>query len=419
MPDVIKRLCPLRERLFKLDAAELLLVSFCFLFPLLVIPHPVTFRDGWLDYFYAPRFLFLGLASFLALLVLLWRRVRLRLARPSLPFLFLFLFLLAALVATALAPFPRLAWTGAAFRYTGLATYLLCVPLLLLAAVHGRPERPLRALTLAAALCSLLALAQLLGFNPVPHEPYRRGMTAYATLGSAENLGFFLGFAFPGALWLSLARRRWWLAPAVLVYLGLLLTLDWPAVLGALAGALCLARRRPLRLKELWPALPFALVTLLFFPALKLTPLAQRVGWLRLDQFWDVWKRVVLLCKHCWAWGLGPDHLTVVVQRMPWLGFWDKTPNLYLETAVTMGAFALVFYLAFLITSLWGQRDGVGAMGVAYLVTGLFHSEILPVMPLFWVVLGFVLARRGVLLAGAEEAKGCPEAGLASPGSSL
>ncbi|RKQ88622.1 hypothetical protein [Brockia lithotrophica] len=393
----------LLERLRAGDPAEGLLVTFAFVFPLFVLPHPIAFSGGRLDYFYAPRFVLLALFSFAAAFLLFRRGVRVYPGKS--PALWLLLvFFTFGVVATSMAPYPSLAFWGANFRYTGLATYLLSFPLFLLAALVGRNASAVKALVLAGATASVLALAQLLGLSPVPHEPYRSGMTAYATLGSAENLGAFLGFAFPASLWVALTserRRGLWVGAALFVWVGLLVTLDWPAWTGALFGTAVVLRdpevRRLPRKSLVAYASAFASATLAFLAGLWFTPLAQVVGWLPPSEFWSVWGKVLRLCRACWAWGLGPDHLTVVVRQMPWLGFWDKTPSMYLETLVTMGAFAAVTYFAWIVAALRHAKGELVALGVSYLVTGLYHSEILPLLPLFWVVLGFASASKGIV----------------------
>jgi O-antigen ligase len=56
--------------------------------------------------------------------------------------------------------------------------------------------------------------------------------------------------------------------------------------------------------------------------------------------------------------GIGPDHLVYAQIIMPSGSMIDKTHNIYLEKAVTVGGLALLAYLVFLALVLCNRRKG-------------------------------------------------------------
>lgn len=409
----------LTSRLKRWAPAEpefLLLLFMAAVYPLVVAPHSFQIYGSFQDYFYLPRFLLLALAAGLALVLMLRERVKVE-GRELIP---LGAFLLFILISAALAADPLTAWVGAPLRFTGVLTYLFCMILFILAARGDLSPRLLPFMAGAAAVVSALALLQVFGLNLVPHEPFRRMLTAYGTLGNPDYFGVYAAFILPAACHLYLRerkplrlpaggrlrrlagviigeRRPLWLLAGGVIYLGLLASFTVGAWTGALAGLTLLAvfswrpehKRALLRL-----ALNLLVLTLVFAALAAGLGLADKVGLVSpLERLGTIEKTAELFLR-CWDFGVGPDHLTHVVQMMPYTPLMDKTPNMYLEMAVTMGAFAALAYLAFLGFVLKGRRDELGAMAAAYLVAGLFHFEVMVVMPLFWILLGSALARK-------------------------
>ncbi len=384
------------ERLGRLEFKYIILLFMVCLYPLAVIPHSFDFYGPYPDYFYAPRYVLLGTAALLALIVLIKERAAIN-HRVALP---LGGFVLFALTATLLAAYPVTAWVGSPLRYTGFSTYIFCLILFLLASRANR-EKLLPCMAAAAALVSLLAVLQLLDLNLVPREDLRQGITAYGTLGTPDNVGTYAAFVLPAALYLYIARQQSrWLTVIALIYGGLLLSFTWGAWIGALAGmaAVGLCYRRTGH-KGLWLRLAglLLMVTLLFAAGTEVWDLQKRVGVVNPWEQLIVMQNTGKLFLSSWEFGLGPDHLFHVIRILPMVPLLDKTPNLYLETAVTLGGFALAAYLIFLGNILWrGRKDVLLAMMIVYLVQGLFYSEGLLLMPLFWIVLGLSQNGRGI-----------------------
>gem|GEM_PF-2810024 len=388
---------------------NLLLALFLIAYPLVVVPLPCRLYGPWPDYFYLPRLVLLGLLALLGALCLAWEGVQ-----PRRPYIMLLLaFYLTLALSASLADHPLTAWLGAPLRYTGVLTYLLCGVLFLLAlkTPAGAWERLFPFWTIGASLASLLAVLQAGGINLVPHEPFRRGMVAFGTLGNPSYLGGYLALSLMPALGTCCRHRKAWAYISLaLVFLGLLVSLDWGAWMGAGAGIfvyLALARKEPSLSLDKKCSLPLAGASILFLLLFRLRRLNKLIGMVAFQEYWQFltegFKLFTGVGPLGWAVGLGPDHLVHLKKMMPWAPFLDKTPNMYLETALTAGLLGLISYLAFIASVLvcskrsWVEKKELVSLAGAYLIWGLFSFENIILLPLFWISLG--------LLAQEEEGK--------------
>ena len=371
------------------DFKHVILFFMVGLYPLAVIPHNFSFYGPYQDYFYAPRYALLAFASLAALALLVTRKgaaIPRRVLIPLAGFIFF------TLVSALLAAYPVTAWVGAPLRYTGLGAYLFGLVLFLLATRAVGRETLLKFMVAAAALVSLLGVLQVFGLDPVPREALRRGVTAYGTLGNPDNLGAYAAFVLPAAMYLYITLGRGvWLAAAGLIQAGLLVSFAWGAWVGALAGLFVTVWgcRRAGR-KRTWLALAAVLlaVALLFAAGQVLWDLEEKVGLADPRGQLELAQKTWGLLVQSWAFGLGPDHLHHVSQLLPLAGLPDKAPGLYLDTALSLGVFALAAYLVFIGRIVRAGRGVFPAMIIAYLAQGLFYFESILLMPLFWIVLG-------------------------------
>lgn len=422
----------LRERI---PRAGYLVLWFLFVvYPFLVVPHGYSplFLGRRLppDYYYFPRFAVLLALALAVLFLLLRERPRLRGERALVA---LGAFLLFAFISTALAAYPAVAWCGSPLRRTGLLTYLACSLLFLLACTtldEEKTERLLGQAAAAAALVSLLALAQGWGLDLVPRDLYRERLQGFGTMAAPGFLGAYAAFFFPAALTRCLKAGRTsrilWLPVACAVCAGVVASGALFAWLAALAGLVLVAAsawRRPERRLPLGfalAALTAAASGLLLArgvpwagsPSLLAVPV-QPGGPTLGELLYIVWPQCLQLFKCAWDFGIGPDHLVYAGISTLMGVVVDKARNIFLELGVTMGAFALLAYLAFLSFFFRRPRSEQGflllAMVLVYLVQGFFSVEDPVLMPLFWTVLGAVLAarRQAAPQAAGEE---CPAA---------
>lgn len=377
-------------------------------YPLVAIPGD---RTG----FTLPKYIALALAATIVLYQIIHGRVQLN--HPVLIPLAAFTFFV--LISTILAPKPVTAWFGV-YRYTGFCTYLFCMILFLLAADFHEPAKIIKWMTAAAALVSFIALLQYLGLNFIPHY-FHRGLHPYATIGNRNFVGSYTVFILPAAIFFYLScRKLFWLGCAALIYAGLLVTLTrgaWIALPLPLLTLLYYFYKEPQNRKYVWiVCIILLLITCLLAPlhdwllvkrALSIKEqvrlaihLDDAAGTKRLY----IWKEALKLIPANWAFGIGPDHLSIPLRP----GYFaDKAHNIYIEIAVTMGLFAFFSYLAFLSFFLrtWKNETGflLFLMILTYLIQGFFNIDVVAVMPLFWITLGLSLANSKSTAAGLRQ----------------
>ncbi|MEF9960802.1 MAG: O-antigen ligase family protein [Niameybacter sp.] len=131
-----------------------------------------------------------------------------------------------------------------------------------------------------------------------------------------------------------------------------------------------------------------------------------------------IWSRSLPLLKETLLIGFGPDAYAFAFPQDDVLGKWaaydtpnivvDKPHNLYLQIALNQGVVALVAFLVLVGTyvvqavRLYGFKTGyskVEILGgavllaiVGYLGAGIFNDSVVPVAPIFWILLGVGMA---------------------------
>nr|WP_240795372.1 O-antigen ligase family protein [Aquibacillus halophilus] len=123
---------------------------------------------------------------------------------------------------------------------------------------------------------------------------------------------------------------------------------------------------------------------------------------------WGIWATTVPLVKDYYLLGSGPSSFSIV---FPYTEYWkehglDNSHNEFLEIAFSMGIPALLLYIAFLFTIIKqgfiaarqvnGDKQiflyGLLATIIGYLIKTLFNISVIPVAPLFWVLLAMCYA---------------------------
>lgn len=410
------------------DPEYAILWFFVAVYPLIVIPNPIylVYPGGIAppSYFYAPRYVILIILATLALLPLS-KRSDLKLEAKI--FLPLGLFLAFALISTLLARYPETAWIGSPYRFTGYTTYLACAVLFTLASQTSRADDLLRWMVLSCAVVSSLALLQYFGLNLVPHEPFREGFISYGTMANPNFLGTYTAFVLPAAEFFFLqGKEPKWLACCVLIFGALLTSLSRGPWVGSILGFAVVAylawenrswRKAFMSLVIVYLALILALaplrdgligarlLSLQNEAATVMRPLlnSEDANRTTLDRAFSnrifIWREVLGVLKDNWAFGIGPDHLIYQGIKTPGGEVADKAHNIYLETAVTMGIFSLMFYLA-LVSMLLCLPSGspltvkpiIVIMLVVYLIQGFFNIDVVMLLPAVWIAFGLASA---------------------------
>ena len=396
-------------------------ISFFFVFaiyPLLVIPNS-------LGYFYFPRYIILGFISILCLLAIIKEKI----VKPSLLYIPLVLYLLCILISSLKAINVETALLGLfgiqgipllgkdntlalvnTARFTGFSTIVFCVVLYLSASKIGKSDKLINVLVICAGIVGILAVLQHFGFNIVPHEEFRDKFPPYGTIGQHNFLATYTVFILPAAIYRFVkSKNKLWLPCIALIYSGLLVSTTrgaWIALaISMVVMCIYYLRQKDFRKPFIIAIAVMAIVTAILLPTndgyllKRLLSIPTNVSsGLQLEDSAGsgrlaIWKQVVKLIPDNWAFGVGPDNL---IYTGVWLGgnaVVDKAHNIYLETAVTMGIPALVFYLAFLSFFLFRRwktdKDFMFfSMISTYLIQGFFNIDVIMVLPLFWIVLG-------------------------------
>lgn len=391
------------------DIKYLILWFMVAVYPLIVIPNPIS-------YFYFPRYIILAIVSLLGLYALARERVKIR--HPVL--IPLAIFLLLATISTIFAIDPLIALGGSHWRFTGLLTYFFCIILFLLASATSEKEKIIGYLIGCAAIVSTLGVLQYYGLNLVPHESFRSFSSGYGTIGNPNFFGTYTVFILPAAVLFYLwYKKLFWLICSAAIYAGLLVCMTRGVWLAAIFPFLILVAyifKEPDKRKPFMHlAIVFTIVTIIIMVAndgyfinrfLSIQTqveyaanLDEKAGSFR----FFIWQETVKLLPQYWAFGMGSDNLMLAEIRTPGGTLADKVHNIYLEIAITMGVFALIAYVAFLVLFLKKWRNSFGLLSftmiITYLIQGFFNIDVVMVMPLFWIILGLTLANEKQIVA--------------------
>ena len=145
-----------------------------------------------------------------------------------------------------------------------------------------------------------------------------------------------------------------------------------------------------------------------------------------------IWSRSLPLLKDTVFIGVGPDAFAFEFPQDDILGKWyayntpnmivDKPHNLYLQIAINQGVIALIAFLVLVGTyvvqgiRLYGLKKGYSTLEIlgsavllaiiGYLGAGIFNDSVVPVAPIFWILLGtgmatnFMVAKERVAVRG-------------------
>ncbi len=363
------------------------------------------------DYFYLPRAVALALVSIAAGYDYFKRTKFISLKKcPS-----LLIFLLLVFISSVLGMDPVNSWFGYP-RCTGLSTYLFCAVLFMVAVESRQLQNSILKYTLfTAMIISVLAILQWFNINLVPHEFYRDAMISYSTMANPNFLASYTVFLLPIAmLWWLQQGKRIWLAAAAILFAALLATTTRGAWIAfAFTGFYILVQI--FKGKYTWKAFSVLFITL----AVVFLLLAPTRGGLIVSRIISIpgqvdagvkldgdagagriyiWKESLKLFPQNWAFGIGPENLKYAeIEPAPRVTA-DKAHNIFIEILVTMGIFALIAFVIFLVRVIKipenDDEEVIFLMITTYLVQGFFNIDVIMVMPLFWIIMGFSLGNK-------------------------
>ncbi len=388
------------------------------------------------------KFLFFSLASAAYLLAAaaccLFGRVRP--PRPGAAQWLAVAFMAAACLSAAASPYGSAVILGAS-RYDGLVTLLLYGGIFLAVSAFGEWKKYyVYLLAISSGLCSLVALLQLGGLNPL--RLYPEGVNYYdsgllytgeflGTIGNTNLLAAFYCLCIPlfaGHALTHRGRERWLLLPAALCA-GVLIASRVASGLVALAAAAVILipyyvnyihrrRRLTLAVSAAMAALcALALAALYFYPGGSgtLWELSQVLHGRVDDSFGSsrvmIWRECLRLFSEAPLLGGGPDTLALRTE----LGFTrfveetgvtlsthvDNAHCEILNYLVNLGILGLAPYLGLcyvnlkrMFTARSGAAAALGGAFGCYLVQSLFGLGLCLVVPLVWIYIGLICSRQ-------------------------
>ncbi len=400
-----------------------------------VLPLIVTTR--WYDYYYWPKVQVLYAVLLILTPIALWAdRARWLRCLRSPAGIALGAWLAAVAASTLVSVNPLLSFGGEDYRYEGLLTWLAYGAVV--AGVAGTMTtaariRLLLGATLAAAgVMAVLGLLQHVGMTPVPEDALRTGWArAWGTTGSPLALGGYLALLLPVAVGLYVGAAASWGRVvggtlAVLLYAALVATSSrgaWVGLaLGGIAWALATGRERlrgaAHRLLLLGVACAAATVAVAWTGAPEVS--GHAASGQSAEQRMVLWTTIAPLVVKRPLLGWGPETL---VQTYPAYGspeflrafpqaaiervYVDRPHNDLLQQAVATGFIGLAAYVwlwTVLFKTAWRTARTAGPVAPAGLAAGLlgglvayffqlqFSFSYVSVAPVFWCLVGLLLA---------------------------
>ncbi|NMB97744.1 MAG: O-antigen ligase family protein [Clostridiaceae bacterium] len=311
-----------------------------------------------------------------------------------------------------------------AHRFTGFTTYFFCVFLFLIASQEDDHEWLLKISIGGAVIVASIAVLQFYKFDIIKHVFVNmKGNPLSATMGNSNFLATYLVFLIPAPICYYLqSRRNTWLVATGIIYAGLLVSTTRGAWLAAGLVFIFIVIHTLLKVfkeknkEDIIRTLKLIIILILTFLFitiilnsfnddifLRIQSIPEQMGKAaRLDDSAGssrmyIWKKAFEVFLKNWAFGIGPDHLIYEEIIMPGNNavIADKVHNIYLEIATTMGIFALISYIVFLSFFLRKWKNTTGfvyfSMILTYLIQGLFNIDVIMVLPIFWIILGFAL----------------------------
>lgn len=395
------------------------------------------------DYYYYPKVVMIYILVIIALFLLTFyiKHIKLRFTKELLPMI---LFISLVLLSAILSKYKFQAFNGAYLRYEGAFAYICYFFILYLSYNFIDSSRHMDSIIIfimaSAFVISLYALLQYVGIEILPRDYIRKSwtFTSFATLGNPNFLGSYLSMVLPAAVCLYYREKRKTTTVIlfflnIIFYSSLVCTMTRSAWIGAAFTIIVLFivffKETKKYVKKTLPLIGACfLMTFL---------LNNYHGGLIREKFktiGDDYKKVVSNDKSIlsagsqrlfiWArtveylfdrpfLGSGPDTFDRVFEMSTeeavlYFGsddiYVDKAHNEYLQMIVTLGFPASALYLFFLIRILF--RSGKVILSkqyniyvlcfssgiLSYIIQAFFNISVVSVAPLFWSMLGLLLA---------------------------
>ncbi|KPU44958.1 O-antigen ligase [Oxobacter pfennigii] len=393
------------------------------------------------DYFYLPKIIILSVLTVLLLcFILLNKPFKLSFSKD---FLALYFYLTFVLLSAIFSKYKAQAFLGAHLRYEGALT-LIIYSLILYFSYKTSSEKDnikyiLISLLISSCLIGIYSLIQYFGLDFIPRDAFRQEWIyhSFATLGNPNFLGSHLSMTFMISLCLFLSCKKS-KTSCLLFFVTLILY-----------SALICSRTRSAWVSTALTSLLFCIlffkniiknykkIIVLLIACILITYSLNSVhdGFIsdRFLSFLNDYKRITVDkdeimrvgSQRIFIWtrtfeyifdkpllGNGPDTFNKVFFMTPdeakyYFGspliYVDKAHNEYLQIAVTMGFPALFAYLWFLALIIYKSFKALKrhkniylvcllSAVISYLIQAFFNISVVSVAPVFWSVLGLLMA---------------------------
>lgn len=321
--------------------------------------------------------------------------------------------------------------TGKFIREEGLLTISCYVFLLFISSKHYVFKRKhLNYLLLSAVIIAVYGIMQYFKFDPIPRDAFMKSFNCddYSSIGARNFLGTYLTIILPVAVFLYIHENKIiYLASASVIYFDLLCTVTRGAWIGSIASAVVFVYyffKYKFNKKNLAVVVILFIVITAVFNICSKGKLSGRFMTITYDAEkvveetndadtsgsgrMFIWKRAIKLVPQYPVFGCGPDTFDIAFMgrfKSDVEKFWgnvtvDKAHNEYLNTAVTCGIPALIFYIV-LLTLILKKAKRAAEKNImiipvicsicGYIVQAFFNISVVSVAPLYWVMLGIAV----------------------------
>lgn len=421
-----------------LKSLLLLVIIFDSVIPLIVWPFGS-------DYFYYPKILIIYFAVLLGLIICYFSYSK-RNIENKFPdeLIWVIFFLVMILMSTIFSKYTEQALWGRPLRKEGALAFLSYFLILYFSFLSAREENNIKIIIryflISASIISVYAILQYIGFDPIPRDSIRKSwsFTSFATLGNPNFLGSYLSIALPVSMFLYLYDNNkifpgLLFISSILIYSALLCAKSRSAWVGVIFSMIVMIA---LFFKPIIQKIGrlVVLLTTIVVVTIILNSVHNGTISAKFDSLISDYKTIISENKEkstagserIFIWsrsmdyiferpflGSGPDTFEKVFKMSPEEAkyhfnsesvYVDKAHNDYLQIIITMGFPALLFYLIFLsiviIKSFRNIRKNnydiftISLLSgiIAYVVQSFFNISVVSVAPLFWSVLGLLIA---------------------------
>lgn len=401
------------------------------------------------DYFYYPKILMIYflVCSLLAIGILSLRAGSLKL-KYSGELMPIILFMAAILMSALFSDYIKQAFLGAYLRYEGALAYIAYFVTFYFSCILIDDNREIykifKFILVFAFIISIYSILQYFGIEFLPRDEVRKEwiFVSFGTVGNPNFLGSYLSIVFPISVCLYIEEKRKaqniiLLILSLVLYSAIVCTKTRSVWLGTSSSLLILFiiyfKKIHLYFKKISVLVLTFILAAMLLNAVHNGMISNRFNSIISDykaivsddenklhagsERIFIWHRTMEYIFDNPLLGSGPDTFDKVFnmsqeEALKYFGssniYVDKAHNEYLQIAVTMGFPALMFYISFLgmlvyrtVLNIRNGKNTTITVGLfcgmlAYIIQAFFNISVVSVAPLYWSVLGLLMASNNI-----------------------